>query len=595
MSIQLKRGLTADINQDLVLLDGQPGVEKRTNKSPRLKIGDGTSKWSALAYASPDSDIYTDSEIIYKSSSFSVTANGSDGVVFEDNTLSPSISGSSNLGGRARWASGYFTGVNISGGNIVPTNSSDGTIGSTKSRWASGHFTGVDISDNNVVPATDKTGSLGSSNKRWQYGRFEGLDINEVNTGVITPSSTDTGGLGSSTYRFNSGHINTLNVLSIANTGSISVTNTLYPTSTTCDLGNAAAGQQWGRVCVGNAKDATFSTTSNGLCFGTGNYPVLQHYSSSLYFNPAGTSSTLGRLILSTGSLYPTMSGGSSLGKKGYGWNDLVLNGTGTVRFTSGTGSDAKMRSAISEAINPDDTSKYNLYIGGIYSSNLLYANTDYAETHIVGERIEFNMPDLYRTIVIGNDTTSGFYMSGYDNSSSGTKKPSLGRSNQRWGTVYCVSVSESSDSKDKSDIQYITSNSVSNSNTTTRKARAKAASVSNDASSTISTEDVISFVKNCSPATFVYKGVQNAPDTVSEAIISSPEAVHLGLIADDIENDVVFPFVGAKCEFTEDDGTKTSQLSLKPLSIAVAALTACKYLLNKVETLESQLNSLSN
>lgn len=563
MSIQLKRGLTADINQDLVLLDGQPGVEKRTNKSPRLKIGDGTSKWSALAYASPDSDIYTDSEIIYKSSSFSVTANGSDGVVFENNTLSPSISGSSNLGGRARWASGYFTGVNISGGNIVPT--------------------------------TDNTGSLGSSNKRWQYGRFEGLDINEVNTGVITPSSTDTGGLGSSTYRFNSGYINTLNVLSIANTGSISVTNTLYPTSTSYDLGNAAVGQQWGRVCVANATGANFSTTSNGLCFGTGNYPVLQHYSNSLYFNPAGTSSTLGRLTLSTSSLYPITSGGSSLGESGHGWTDLVLNGTGTIRFTSGKGSAATTRSALSEHSNPDDTSKYNLYIGGTYSSDLFYADTDYAETHIVGERIEFNMPDLYRTIVIGNDTTSGFYMSGYDNSSNGTKKPSLGRSNQRWGTVYCMSVSESSDSKDKSDIQYITSNSISNSNTTTRKARARAASVSNDASSTISTEDVISFVKNCSPATFVYKGVQNAPATVSEAIISSPEAVHLGLIADDIENDVVFPFIGAKSEFTEDDGTKASQLSLKPLSVAVAALTACKYLLNKVETLESQLNNLSN
>lgn len=594
MSIQLKRGLTADINQDLVLLDGQPGVEKRTDKSPRLKIGDGTSKWSALAYASPDSEIYKDSEIIYKTnSSFSVTQDGSDGVVFENNTLSPSISASSNLGGRARWASGYFTGVNISGGNVVPVAGSEGTIGSTKSRWASGYFTGVDISGNNVIPAADQTGSLGSSDRRWQYGRFEGLDINEVNTGVITPSSTDTGGLGSSTYRFNSGYINTLNVLSIANTGSISVTNTLYPTSTNYDLGNATAGQQWGRVCVANATGTTFSTTSNGLCFGTGNYPVLQHYSTSLYFNPAGTSNTSGRLTLSTGSLYPTTSGGSSLGQTGHGWTNLVLSGTGTLKFTSGTGTTATIRSAISEATNPVDTSKYNLYIGGTYSSNLFYANTDYAETHIVGESIEFNMPDMYRAIIIGNDTTSGFYLSGYDNST-GTSKPSLGRTNQRWGTVYCVSVSESSDSKDKSDIQYITSNSV-NSNTTTRKARAKAASVSNDSSSTISTEDVISFVKNCSPATFVYKGVQNAPATVSEAITSSPEAVHLGLIADDIENDVVFPFIGAKSEFTEDDGTKTSQLSLKPLSIAVAALTACKYLLNEVEILKNQLNSLSN
>lgn len=52
MSLQLKRAQTSDINPDLVLKEGQPGVELRGGGAtpPRLKIGDGTTKWSELPY-----------------------------------------------------------------------------------------------------------------------------------------------------------------------------------------------------------------------------------------------------------------------------------------------------------------------------------------------------------------------------------------------------------------------------------------------------------------------------------------------------------------------------------------------------------------
>lgn len=483
MSIELKMGLTADIDQNLVLLDCQPGIEIRTGDPPRFKIGDGVSKWSSLSYASPDPKIYTDTSISYDLL-FSVGA-----ITFSGSTL-------------------Y---------------SSDGQLGTPTAMW------------NSIYSNTTYTNYISS---------YPNSDITCGNTFI--PS-----------------------------------------TSATCTLGTFSKGEQWKNIHLQYTSGADIPSVKNGagVYFGTDTYPSIYRYSTSLYFHPSGSSGT-DSFILEPSFFYsPT--GSAALGKSGSGWTALLLQDEGTIRFTSGANI---TRPAISESSNQINSSKYDLYLGGIYNSNLFYASTNYTETHIVGENIVFNMPDIHRAIKIGNDTTSGFYMSGYDNSS-GTSKPSLGRTNQRWGTVYCVTVSESSDSKDKSDIQYITSNSISN--TTTRKARAKAASVSNDTSSTISTEDVISFVKNCSPATFVYKGVQNAPATVSEAIISSPEAVHLGLIADDIENDVVFPFVGAKSEFTEDDGTKTSQLSLKPLSIAVAALTACKYLLNEVETLKNQLNNV--
>ena len=486
MSIELKMGLTADIDQNLVLLDCQPGIEIRTGAPPRFKIGNGVSKWSALSYAAPDPNIYTDTAITNYGQIFSI-------------------------------------------GSIT--------------------FAGTDLYSGG------QSSSLGLPTAMW----------NSVYSNV--------------TYA---------NTITSYSNSYIRCGKTFNPSiSATCDLGGTGKGEQWKSVHLQNGTTTDPAESIGGIYFATNTYPAIYHYSTSLCFHPSGGSGT-DSFILEPLYFY-NPAGSAALGKSGSGWTSLVLQDQGTVRFTSGEGI---TRPAISETKNPANTSKYNLYLGGIYNSNLFYADTDYTETHIVGESIEFNMPDLYRAMVIGNDTTSGFYLSAYDNST-GTSKPSLGRTNQRWGTVYCVTMSESSDSKDKSDIQYITSNSVSNSNNTTRKARAKAVSASNDTSSTISTEDVISFVKNCSPATFVYKGVQNAPATVSEAITSSPEAVHLGLIADDIENDVVFPFIGAKSEFTEDDGTKTSQLSLKPLSIAVAALTACKYLLNEVETLKNQLNNV--
>ena len=481
MSIELKVGRTGNIDQNLVLLDCQPGIETRTGAPPRLKIGDGVSKWSSLSYVTPDPKIYTDTAISYNK-----------------------VFGIGN--------------ISFSGANLY--SSSDGYLGLPTAMW------------NSLYSMTTYTNYIASY-----------------------PNSY------------------------------ITCSNTFIPsTSATCDLGNTSKGAQWRNIHLQNATSATATTSAGGIYFGTNTYPSIYNYSGSLCFHPSGSSGT-DSYILNSGFFYsPT--GSAALGKSGSGWSSLVLSDLGAIRFTD-TGNTTRV--AISER---SDNSEHNLYVGGAYNSNLFYADSDYAETHIVGQRIIFNMPDLYRAVVIGNDTASGFYMYGYNNIND-TSKPSLGLTTQRWGTVYCISVSESSDSKDKSDIHYITSNAMSNSTTVAQKARIQSASASNDTASTISTEDVISFVRNCSPATFVYKGVQNAPATVSEAITSSPEAVHLGLIADDIENDVVFPFIGAKSQVTEDDGTETSQLSLKPLSVAVAALTACKYLLNEVEALKNELNNM--
>lgn len=73
MSIQLKRSDTASLNTAHVLLAGQPGVEMRTGKAPRFKIGDNTTQWSALPYAAPDPEIYTDTKINFAAAGVSGT------------------------------------------------------------------------------------------------------------------------------------------------------------------------------------------------------------------------------------------------------------------------------------------------------------------------------------------------------------------------------------------------------------------------------------------------------------------------------------------------------------------------------------------
>lgn len=66
--IKLKRGSTtswADSTKDNKLSYGQPGIETRNGKAPRLKIGNQASDtaWASLPYAAPDPEIYRDNQI----------------------------------------------------------------------------------------------------------------------------------------------------------------------------------------------------------------------------------------------------------------------------------------------------------------------------------------------------------------------------------------------------------------------------------------------------------------------------------------------------------------------------------------------------
>lgn len=79
--IKLKRGSTtswADSTKDNKLSYGQPGIETRNGKAPRLKIGNQASDtaWASLPYAAPDPEIYRDNEINFEKFTIAQTSNG---------------------------------------------------------------------------------------------------------------------------------------------------------------------------------------------------------------------------------------------------------------------------------------------------------------------------------------------------------------------------------------------------------------------------------------------------------------------------------------------------------------------------------------
>lgn len=228
---------------------------------------------------------------------------------------------------------------------------------------------------------------------------------------------------------------------------------------------------------------------------------------------------------------------------------------------------------------------------------------------------IEGHITDIY-TDTITNINGSGAY---YDirvfnnlipatNSTSTTTGYTLGNSSYKWSYLYAYSgVIQTSDRSAKDSIHYIESDNsgVMKPATMSLKSTSVEDTSTNANSSQITIEDVIDFVSNLSPVTFCYKDGQGEDVEATEEN-SEPEAIQLGLIADDIKDHKLFKYVGVEttCEeevtpaVKDEEGnvvteavteTKTT-LGLQAIPLATAALTACKYLIQKNEEIELRL-----
>lgn len=213
-------------------------------------------------------------------------------------------------------------------------------------------------------------------------------------------------------------------------------------------------------------------------------------------------------------------------------------------------------------------------------------------------------------------------------NSTSSTTGSNLGTSSYKWRTVYAYTGSiQTSDRSAKSSIHYLETDSSTKSSapamsldTSTKKVASmnsldKASAnimmddttITEDTTSNSSTgitmDDVIEFVKELQPATFCYLD----GNEVATEENSDPEMIQLGLIADDMVDSKLFKYVGVETEgeeviepeeMDEETGeiikeavtqTKTVR-GLQPIPLATAALTACKYLLNEIESLKQEI-----
>lgn len=185
-------------------------------------------------------------------------------------------------------------------------------------------------------------------------------------------------------------------------------------------------------------------------------------------------------------------------------------------------------------------------------------------------------------------------------NSTSSTTGLYLGSSSYKWLAVYAYTGTiQTSDKSAKSDIKYLSNND----------AISIPEGQENTSESYITMSDVVDFVKELEPATFCYKNGNGDNPTEED---SSPEAIQLGLIADDICNSKLFKYVGVENEVDDilepeeiDEQTgevvkeavigdeKKTVRGLQPIPLATAALATCKYLLGEIEGLKEELEAL--
>lgn len=176
-----------------------------------------------------------------------------------------------------------------------------------------------------------------------------------------------------------------------------------------------------------------------------------------------------------------------------------------------------------------------------------------------------------------------------------------LGGSSYKWTTVWATNGSiQTSNRDEKYNINYIEDSAP----------RARLMSLSSDQQETITSNDIIDFIKNIKPATFIYKNSKFGTSKDIQDLIGTEDmaSVQLGLIADDIASEKIYKYIGVDLiedslkidEFDKTNSNNNStninhQYGLQPLPLATLALASCKILLNKIEELEEQIVELKS
>lgn len=164
-----------------------------------------------------------------------------------------------------------------------------------------------------------------------------------------------------------------------------------------------------------------------------------------------------------------------------------------------------------------------------------------------------------------------------------------FGNASQRWQQIFCTQGTiQTSSKKLKSHIHYIDDNQI--------HTQSKIKSLEQPEEEMFSTEDLLNFIKELKPVTFVYKNSDGEDVSVNTALNSNNSgSIQLGLISEDIKDNSFYKYVGTNDTYINENNEEITSLGLKPLPLAVLGLVADKYLLNKVEELTSKIEELES
>ena len=638
--LKIKRGTTTSwadsANKDTTLEPGQLGVEYLTDGNMRLKVGkqtdDGSATdWSGLPYVTPPTSVYQDDHIELYSGykTLSINADG--------DVLNPGTYGTIHLGD----PNSPYHNIRLNGDSEVvlsaPTTIVQGDLSVMPQ-------TGVElkVSAGGYLGSPKLSSSGDESNSFLQIANLVSDSAADgTNRGIEFVSSFKTTSTSTCSLRWDFS----------------SLAPKLYSTSNPCYLGSSS--NPWSNVytaAVSDTPSLSAGTSSGGtssrvmtiscdpsITYSSGTYgtvnskitlqtrktikssasesPSSYQGSLSVYFDGDDTEDKVVIENEDPGSALSTENSTNTLVIKssgdtkdssycGYSRIQLMCtNYGGATRYDPAVNIDGQYDDASSLCelhVYPYNTSSSG-YLGT--SSNPWYrVNSTYTTTSFLSL---LNGPGIRCTtnLLPGGNSTSD--STGY----------TLGSSSYKWRSVYAYSGTiQTSDRSAKDSIHYITE---SNNDSSVMSASVMSLSepglmdspsttsqYTESNASLITVEDVIDFVSNLSPVTFCYKDGQG-DDVEATEENSDPESIQLGLIADDIKDHKLFKYVGVETTYEEEitpavkdeEGnviteavteTKTT-LGLQAIPLATAALTACKYLIQKNEEIELRLADIED
>ena len=543
----------------------------------RLKIGDGSTSWNDLGYVGSGQYLPLSGGIMTGDITFSSTGSNTLGRIgYDASSYAFEVVGSSAL-----HLQGYSMTLSSSTGTTLGGYSVNVTA--TNFNMGSGTYTAISAGDKRIQNVATPTTDNDAANKSY-VDTVTSEVTSSMESYLPLSGGTLTGDLrfgGTGLLRGESGS-GSMTHIYLGSTGgyggSIYFVTTRYPDDGVCYIYDSAGNSGAAGLYMNQHQIVDVDTITANIIYGAANNDGLllqaarsnQAYTNTKLFlsdNSVGTWSSTGLFTsetLNAGNVIPNCSDiedyvSSRLSNYLPGYNPT----THTIDLNLGSSN-----LNFEDPINFEQGVRCGGYLtvagGPLYVSGTNYPHIRNA----VGTQY----------VTIGMDASNQLVIYGGTVRPGGDVQQNLGYSNHRWATIYAGNGTiQTSDRSEKSDIHYIKDSTTSVMKTTSLNAN----TTDTDNKYEYSYDNLLEFIDKLNPVVFSY-GKDGIDASLSD---NHMDQTQLGLIADDIQDEELFKFVGASIE--DDEGN--THLGLKPIPLAVLALSACKNLLQRVKQLESK------